>query len=112
MVEICPVTGLPKELSAWDNISKESQKIVAKIIKKKFGKKYTVVEGLNPSEVDIKDVTKKLKNKFACGGTAKKDFIELQGHHLSKIKDVLIELGFAPETIEVKPDLERNDRRN
>jgi hypothetical protein len=34
MVEICPVTGLPKELSAWDNISKESQKIVTKIIKK------------------------------------------------------------------------------
>ncbi len=101
MVEICPVTGLPKELSAWDNISKESQKITAKIIKKKFGKKYTLIEGLNPSEVDIKDLTKKLKNKFACGGTSKKDFIELQGDHLFRIKDVLIDLGFAPETIEV-----------
>ncbi|MGE0793283.1 MAG: stress response translation initiation inhibitor YciH [Candidatus Woesearchaeota archaeon] len=101
MVEICPVTGLPKELSAWDNISKESQEIVAKIIKKKFGKQYTLIEGLNSSEVDIKDVTKKLKNKFACGGTAKKDFIELQGNHISKIKDVLIEIGFAPETIKV-----------
>lgn len=107
MVEICPVTGLPKELSAWDNISKESQKIVASIIRKKFGKNYTLVEGFNVSEIDIKDVTKKLKNKFACGGTSKKDFIELQGDHLSKIKDVLIEIGFAPETIEVKANAKK-----
>ena len=101
MVEICPVTGLPKELSAWDDISKESQKITAKIIRKKFGKQYTLIEGLNSSEVDIKDLTKKLKNKFACGGTTKKDFIELQGNHILKIKGVLIGFGFSPETIEI-----------
>jgi len=101
MVEICPITGLPKELSAWDNISKESQKIVVRLIKKKFGKKYTQIEGLNSSEVDIKDVAKKLKNKFACGGAVKKETIELQGDHTGKIKDVLIEIGFTPETIEI-----------
>lgn len=102
MVEFDPITGLPKELSAWDNIALENQKIVVKIIRKKFGKQYTVVEGLNASEVDIKDIAKKLKNKFACGGTAKKDFVELQGNHLNDIKDALVDMGFAPETIEVE----------
>ena len=101
MVEFDPITGLPKELSAWDNIAKEGQKIVVRIIKKKFGKQYTVIEGLNASEVDIKDLAKKLKNKFACGGTAKKDIVELQGNHLTNIKDALVDMGFAPESIEV-----------
>ena len=102
MVEFDPITGLPKELSAWDNIALENQKIVIKIIRKKFGKQYTVIEGLNASEVDIKDIAKKLKNKFACGGTAKRDFVELQGNHLNDMKDALFAMGFAPETIEVQ----------
>lgn len=101
MVEFDPITGLPMELSAWDNIAKEGQKIVVRVIKKKFGKQYTLVEGLNASEVDVKDLTKKLKSKFACGGTAKKDVVELQGNHIKSIKDALVVMGFTPETIEV-----------
>lgn len=101
MVEFDPITGLPMELSAWDNIAKEGQKIVVRVIKKKFGKQYTLVEGVNSSEVDVKDLAKKLKNKFACGGTAKKDIVELQGNHLRTIKDALVSMGFVPETIEV-----------
>ena len=107
MVEFDPITGLPKELSAWDNIAKESQKVLVKIIRKKFGKQYTIVEGLNASEVDVKDIAKKLKNKFACGGTAKKDIVELQGNHLKTIKDALVGMGFAPETIEVNSKIGR-----
>jgi len=107
MVEIDPITGLPKELSAWDNIAKEDQEITAKIIRKKFGKKYTVVEGINSTDVDIKDITKQLKNKFACGGTAKKNLIELQGDHLRQIKDALVSIGFSPETIKVSDKIGR-----
>ena len=102
MSEICNVCGLPKELCVCEQIARESQKIVVKIVKKKFGKQYTMIEGININEIDIKDVAKKLKNKFACGGTAKSGYIELQGNHLIKIAEVLMELGFAPETIEVK----------
>jgi len=71
-------------------------------MKKKFGKVYTVIEGINSNEIDLKDVTKKLKNKFACGGTSKDGYIELQGNHTKHIKDELVTLGFAPETIELK----------
>ena len=100
MPEIDPITGLPKELGLWDNIAKENQRIKIKIIKKKFGKKYTVIEGVNKQEVDIKDVAKKLKAKFACGGTAKDGLIELQGDHQKDIKRELIKLGFSPDSIE------------
>ena len=100
MPEIDPITGLPKELGAWDNIAKENQKITIKIIKKKFGKKYTVIQGINKHEVDIKSIAKKLKTKFACGGTAKDGVIELQGDHMKEMRKELVNLGFSPDQIE------------
>ncbi len=111
MPEIDPITGLPKELGTWENLTKEGQKITVNVIKKKFGKQYTVVNGLNEHEIDIKDLSKKLKAKFACGGTAKDSVIELQGDHTKMIKSELVKLGFAPDTIEVKPSPKRQGRR-
>tara|TARA_Y100000310_G_scaffold291063_1_gene318714 strand:- start:4735 stop:5043 length:309 start_codon:yes stop_codon:yes gene_type:complete len=102
MPEIDPITGLPKELGVWENITKESQKIVISTESKKFGKKYTFIEGIDSKEVNLKDVGKKLKSKFACGGTVKDGKIELQGDHKEKVKKELITMGFAPETIEIK----------
>ena len=52
-------------------------------------------------EANIDEVAKKLKNKFACGGTAKGGQIELQGDHKKKVKATLVDLGFPEETIEV-----------
>lgn len=100
MPEIDPITGLPKELGVWENIAKENQKIVIKVIKKKFGKKHTVVEGINQHEVDVKELAKKLKNRFACGGTSKGGLIELQGDHSREIRKELIKEGFAPDSID------------
>ncbi|PIN80283.1 stress response translation initiation inhibitor YciH [Candidatus Woesearchaeota archaeon CG10_big_fil_rev_8_21_14_0_10_32_9] len=100
MPEIDPITGLPKELGVWENIAKESQKITIKLIKKKFGKKYTVVQGINKHEVDIKELTKKLKNRFACGGTSKAGTVELQGDHTREMRKELVKQGFTPDSIE------------
>lgn len=102
MSEICTTCGLPKELCVCETIAKEGLKITVKIIKKKFGKKYTAIEGVNDKDIDMKDLTRKLKEKFACGGTYKQGIIELQGDHKQRTKEVLIQMGFAPETIEVK----------
>ena len=102
MSEICPTCGLPKELCVCETIAKESQRITISIIKRKFGKKYTIVEGMDAKQIDVKETTKKLKNKFACGGTSKGSTIELQGDHKQKVKEFLVELGFAPETIDLK----------
>ncbi|MDP7115796.1 MAG: stress response translation initiation inhibitor YciH [Candidatus Woesearchaeota archaeon] len=102
MPEIDPITGLPKELGVWENITKESQKIVIRTEAKKFGKKYTIIEGIDDKEVNLKDVGKKLKSFFACGGTVKDGNVELQGDHKVKVREKLIQMGFAPETIEIK----------
>lgn len=102
MVEIDPITGLPKELGIWEDIAKESQEITARIEKRKFGKEYTLVEGIDTKQIDIKDVSKKLKSKFACGGTSKGGVIELQGNHISKTRAALIELGFPTESLNIK----------
>ena len=102
MSETCSTCGLPKELCVCETIAKESQKIEVGLIKKKFGKKNTVIKGINQHEINLKDLAKKLKTRFACGGTAKDGIIELQGNHLKLIKAELIKLGFSPDTIEVK----------
>jgi len=102
MVELDPITGLPKELGIWQDIAKEDQLITVQLDKKKYGKKYTVIKGINKKDVNVKEIATKLKNKFACGGTAKDDYIELQGSYLSKIREALVDLGFPSESIEVK----------
>ncbi|MDP3734194.1 MAG: translation initiation factor [Nanoarchaeota archaeon] len=100
MVNVCNQCGLPQDLCVCETIAREQQKITAKIEKRKFGKKYTIIVGIN-KEANIDEIVRKLKSKFACGGTAKNGQIELQGDHKSRIKGVLVDLGFPEETIEV-----------
>ena len=102
MSEICAKCGLPQDLCVCETIAKEAQAILVSLEKRKFGKAYTVIKGLNEHEIDLKDLAKKLKNRFACGGTAKDGMIELQGKHLKTMKTELAKLGFAPESIEIR----------
>ena len=102
MSEIDPITGLPKELGAWETITKEGQTIRVYLEKKKFKKFSTMIGGIDEKDVSLKDLAKKLKEQFACGGTAKDGKIELQGDHKSKVKQFLVKMGFPPDTIEVK----------
>jgi len=101
-MEIDPITGLPKDLVNFEEISKESQDIRVYNEKRKFGKVYTLISGINPNEVNAKDLLKALKNKLACGGAAKKSIIELQGNHKKKVKDILVKEGFPAENIVVE----------
>lgn len=100
MNEICSKCGLPKDLCVCQTIAKEGQRIKVKIEKRKFGKLITVIYGINKKEIDLKEVAKELKQKFACGGTVKGDTIELQGEHAEKTKEELVKLGFSAEAIE------------
>ncbi len=102
MSEICSRCGLPKELCVCETIAKERQEIKVYTEKKKFNKVYTIIECIDEKEINMKDLVKKLKNKFACGGTIKEGRIELQGDHKHKAKEILVQMGFAPETIVVK----------
>ena len=107
MSKICNTCGLPEDLCVCETIAKENQKITIYIERKKFGKKYTVVQGIDTKEIDIKDIAKALKSKLACGGTAKDGVIELQGEHIQRVMSYLVELVFAPETIRIGDERRR-----
>ncbi|MBW2968453.1 translation initiation factor [Candidatus Woesearchaeota archaeon] len=102
MGEICSKCGLPQELCVCETIAKENQLIEVKSEKRKFGKQYTVITGIDTKEIDLDQLGKKLRQKFACGGTVKGGIVELQGNHRQRVREVLIQMGFAPETIVVK----------
>ncbi len=102
MGDVCTQCGLPQELCVCETIAKETQEIIVKIIKKKFNKVYTEITGIDQKEISLKDLAKKLKSKFACGGTAKNGKIELQGDHKQKVKVMLTQMGFPPETIKIR----------
>ena len=111
MSDICPKCGLPKDLCMCETIAKEGQQITIKVVKRRFGKLMTVVEGLS-KDVDVKGVAKKLKSKLACGGTAKKGVIELQGNHMVKVREELVKQGFSVESIIIeKPKFHFRRRR-
>ena len=48
---------------------------------------YTIIEGIDEKEINLKDLAKKLKAHLACGGTAKDGKIELQGEHKTRVKE-------------------------
>ena len=70
----------------------------------------TIIEGIDEHDIDIKELTKTLKAKCACGGTAKNGQIELQGDHKVKVKEVLSDLGFSSDTIEIRESKKNNKK--
>ncbi|MEM3412172.1 MAG: stress response translation initiation inhibitor YciH [archaeon] len=99
-MSICPKCGLPIEICACKEIQKEGAQLIIYIEEKKYKKPATIIEGVD--ETNIKEITKILKKKLACGGTFKNGKIELQGNHLSKIKEILKELNYDDNQIQIK----------
>lgn len=69
--------------------------------KRKWGKVYTLIKGLDPKEFDLKDIATQLKSKLACGGSYKNGVIELQGNHRFKILPVLEKMGFDTKDVDI-----------
>ncbi|NPA74833.1 MAG: stress response translation initiation inhibitor YciH [Euryarchaeota archaeon] len=94
------ITGLPDELFAWEEISKEQQVIKIYTDRRRYGKTVTIIEGFNEKDVNVKEIAKALKRKVATGGTAKDGRIELQGDQREKARKFLEDMGYTVEIIE------------
>ena len=97
MSEICEVCGLPKEICVCEDIAREQQKINIAVDRRRYGKMMTIIDGINPNELDIDALISNLKSICACGGTIKDGKIELQGDHRTKVKETLEKMGFMVE---------------
>ena len=101
-MKVCDVCGLPEELCICEEIAREIQSVKVFTVRRRFGKLMTIIEGIDEHDIDIRELTKELKNRCACGGTAKKGQIELQGDHKRRVKQVLADLGFSTDEIEIR----------
>jgi len=99
MSDICPKCGLPKEICVCEDIAREQQRINIAVDKRRYGKMMTIVDGINPHELDIDTLISNLKTICACGGTIKDGKIELQGDHRIKVKESLEKMGFMVEVL-------------
>ena len=99
MSDICPKCGLPKEICVCEDIAREQQKISIAVDKRRYGKMMTIVDGINPHELDIDTLISNLKAICACGGTIKDGKIELQGDHRIKVKESLEKMGFMVDVL-------------
>lgn len=97
--EIDKITGLPKDLFDIQEITKETQKIKIRVMRRSFGKIVTLVSGFESAE-EAKELGKTLKRQLACGGTVKGKEIELQGEHAKKVKQTLVREGYKEELID------------
>ena len=101
MAVICSTCGLPEDLCACGELARDGAKIIIRLETRRFKKKGTMIEGIDPKTNNVDGVTKDLKNKYACGGTAKDGYIFLQGDHRETIKNTLTRMGFPEESIEL-----------
>lgn len=97
MSKVCDTCGLPKELCVCEEIARETQSIRITVDKRRYGKLMTIVDGINPTDIDLDKLLKELKSKCACGGTLKEGRVELQGEHRKRVADVLREMGFPAQ---------------
>lgn len=58
------------------------------------GKFVTVVSGLDPKATDLKALLGELKKKFATGGTASTEGVEIQGDHRDRVVELLKGKGY------------------
>ena len=101
MGAICSKCGMPKEICVCEELDKqEATKIKVYTTKKKFRKLVTIIEGIDKARID--STAKSLKQKLACGGTAKDGLIVLQGKHKDKVAKYLKDMGYPAESIEVQ----------
>lgn len=84
----------PPATTAKPQASLQSQTAQVVVEKRKRGKLVTVVRGLAKELNDFPALLTQLKNHCGAGGTIKDDQLEIQGDQLTRIQQLLREIGY------------------
>lgn len=87
----CRCPPLPPE-TTW--LAPQKQTARLQVENRKKGKVVTIVRGLSPQETDFTALLGKLKQTCGAGGTIAEETLEIQGDHLSRVKNLLAEMGY------------------
>ncbi len=82
-------------------LDREQARVKIRMELRRFGKPTTIIEGFKLNDKDLLGLSRKMKKKFATGGTVDEDTILLQGDHREKAAKLLREEGFPEGSIEV-----------
>ncbi len=97
----CPDCGKPKKGCICRKIKKTTAPEASGAVRVRYesagrkGKGVTLITGLHLSEEKFLELSKKLKQQLATGGTVKDFVIELQGDQREKVVQALRKLGYA-----------------
>lgn len=97
----CPDCGKPKNKCICRRIKKAALPEASGAVRLRYesagrkGKGVTLIIGLPLSEEKLQELSKKLKQQLAVGGTVKDWTIELQGDQREKAAQALRKLGYA-----------------
>ena len=72
MAEICSTCGLPDDLCACGELDKDNTHIIIRLETRRFRKKGTMIEGLDPKVNNLGSVAKELKKKICLWRYCKK----------------------------------------
>ena len=86
-----PFAGIPDPM---EDLARAEQHAIIRIESRRYGKPVTIVEGLDPHDVDLKELASELKKTLGTGGTVDDGAIELQGDHPDRVADLLRDRGF------------------
>lgn len=84
-----------EEDSKDESIASYQQQLRVRLeTKQRAGKKATVILGFQGSAQEQEELAKTLKTKLGTGGSSKDNQIVIQGDYVSKVKSLLIQLGY------------------
>lgn len=88
--------------SILKGVFREQQVIKIRVEKRRGNRDVTVITGLDFRDPELKKMLSELKSLLACGGTIKDDHMELQGDHRHRVKEYLVQRGYAESNIIVE----------
>jgi translation initiation factor 1 len=85
-----PVDG--KEDDVKPVTGSETEKVVIRKERKgRGGTTVTIIDGLNRTELELKEMAKKMRKRLGCGATVEGRYIVLQGNLVDRVKKWLAE---------------------